>query len=124
MSDFDLDIHNYTIGDIEKFFRFKPKSKYEGADVELRETQIREQLLKSGLINKRFKRDLIDFLDKAKTWLIAAKCKPSIAPTIIPSNYRLDNMDVPHSLTLPNGREHEIKQRDNTQYIYTNNSEY
>jgi hypothetical protein len=69
MDNLDLDISNYTILDIEKFFKLKPRSKYTAADIEEREYQIREQLLNSGHINKRFKRDLIDFLTTANCLL-------------------------------------------------------
>ena len=75
MEQLDLDINNYTINDIEKFFMFKPKSGYTAVQVELRETQIREQLLSSGHIDKRMKRDLIEFLNSAKEWLIEIKCQ-------------------------------------------------
>ena len=103
MENLDLDIGNYTIKDIEKFFRFKPRSKYTAADIELREYEIREQLLNSGHINKRFKRDLIEFLSLAKDWLIYVKCKPNEKqPTTIPKNYNYANMDV--LIQVLNGR--------------------
>ena len=76
----DLDIENYNIKDIEKFFRFPQNSSYTAIDVELRENEIREQLLKSGHINKRLKRDLITFLTLAKQWLINAKCVNTKTP--------------------------------------------
>jgi hypothetical protein len=44
MDGLDLDINNYSVRDLEKFFRLKPNSKYTAADVELKENQIREQL--------------------------------------------------------------------------------
>ena len=74
MDNLDLDINNYSIKDIEKFFRFSTKTKYNAKDIEQREYEIREQLLSSGHINKRFKRDLIEFLTLAKNWLIHVKC--------------------------------------------------
>ena len=65
-------------------------------EIELRENQIREQLLNSGHINKRFKKDLIDFLDKAKKWLIDAKCeKVNNTPSSIPKDYQLDKINNP-----------------------------
>ena len=82
MDSLDLDIHNYTIADIETFFQFKPKSKYSAADIEFHEYRIREQLLQSGHINKRYKRDLIAFLETAKEWLTLVKCPPPKPPTI------------------------------------------
>ena len=69
MDQLDLDINNYTILDLEKFFKLKPKSNYTAADIEEREYKIREQLLKSGHVDKRFKTELIEFLNKAKEWL-------------------------------------------------------
>jgi hypothetical protein len=62
----DLDIHHYSITDLEAFFKLKPKTIYTADDIELKEYQIREQLLSSGHINRRFKRDLIEFLESAK----------------------------------------------------------
>jgi hypothetical protein len=37
MSDLDLDIENYSIIDLEKFFKLNPKSNYTASDIELRE---------------------------------------------------------------------------------------
>ena len=126
MENLDLDIHNYTIKDIERFFRFKSNANYTEEDIELREYEIREQLLNSGHINKRFKRDLISFLETAKKWLILVKCKDTEqqkTPTIIPKNYKLDTLDTPLSATPP-ARTDELIQRQNTQFVYSNNSEF
>jgi hypothetical protein len=126
MENLDLDIHNYTIKDIERFFRFKSNTKYTEEDIELREYEIREQLLKSGHINKRFKSDLISFLETAKKWLILVKCKDTEqqkTPTIIPKNYKLDPLDNPLSATPPM-RTDELIQRQNKQFVYSNNSEF
>jgi hypothetical protein len=126
MENLDLDIHNYTIKDIERFFRFKHNTKYTEEDIELREYEIREQLLKSGHINKRFKSDLISFLETAKKWLILVKCKDKEqqkTPTIIPKNYKLDPMDNPLS-SIPPARTDELIQRQNKQFVYSNNSEF
>ena len=76
MDGLDLDINNYTIKDLETFFKINASNKaYTAADIELREAEIREALLSSGHIDKKFKRDLIMFLETAKDWLIVAKCK-------------------------------------------------
>jgi len=124
MENLDLDINNYSLKDLETFFRLKSNSNYTSNDVELKEYQIREQLLKSGHINKRFKRDLIEFLTTAKNLVITAKCKPKEAPpSSIYKNYKLDPLDTPLSKE-PLSRESELIQRPETQYIYTNNSEY
>jgi hypothetical protein len=126
MDNLDLDISNYTINDIEKFFKLKPKSNYTASDIELKEYQIREQLLKSGHINKRFKTDLIEFLTKAKQWLTLVKCnttKQENQPTTIPKNYKLDTLDTPLSKEPP-ARTEELITRPERQFIYSNNSDY
>jgi hypothetical protein len=126
MDTLDLDINNYNINDIEKFFKLKPKSKYTASDIELKEYEIREQLLKSGHINKRFKTELIDFLTKAKQWLIFVKCKDTEAetkPTSIPKNYKLDNLDTPLSKEPPS-RTDELITRPERQFIYSNPGEF
>ena len=123
MENLDLDINNYTIKDIEKFFRFRPNSHYTAKDVEQKEYEIREQLLTSGHVNRRFKSDLIAFLEKAKEWLTLVKCKPDNAPTIIPKNYKLDTLDTPLSKE-PLSRSDDLIQRPNTQFIYTQESDF
>jgi len=123
MEQLDLDINNYTINDIEKFFMMKPNSGYTAPQVELRETQIREQLLSSGHINKRMKRDLIEFLNSAKDWLIEIKCPPPKPPTIIPKNAHLDISDFPAS-RIPPSRETELITRKDTQYVICQNSDF
>jgi hypothetical protein len=123
-SGLDLDINNYSIQDLEKFFRFKKNQKYTAIDIELRESEIREQLLSSGHINKRFKRDLIEFLTLAKDWLIYTKCKPLNQPSIIPDNYKLDTIDTPLSKKEPTSREENIIKRPETEFTYVNTSEY
>jgi len=126
MENLDLDINNYTLKDLEKFFRIKPNSKYTAADIELKEYQIREQLLSSGHINRRFKRDLIEFLTLAKNWLIFVKCNKDIInkqPTTIPKNYKLDPYDTPVSKE-PGSRAEDIITRKDTQYVYANTSEF
>ena len=124
MDNLDLDINNYSIKDIEKFFRFSTKTKYNAKDIEEREYEIREQLLSSGHINKRFKRDLIEFLTLAKNWLIHVKCNnTNNQPTTIPKNYKLDNLDTPISKE-PISRTEEIINRTDTQFVHSQNSEY
>ena len=124
MENLDLDISNYTIRDITNFFKLKEKSTYKIEEIELRENQIREQLLKSGHINKRFKKDLIDFLEKAKRWLIEVKCeKKHIKPSSIPEDYKLDPINNP-IYRAPNPKEENIIRRPETQFMYTQESEF
>lgn len=123
MTDLDLDINNYSINDLEKFFKFKKNSNYLAKDVELRETELREQLLKSGHIDRRMKRQLIHFLEKAQDILIQANCPPPRQPTVIPKNHPLDSSEFPGS-RIPNSREVELIKRENTPFVYTQESEY
>lgn len=122
--DLDLDIGNYSIKDIERFFQLKPRLKYSAADIEQKEYQIREQLLASGHVDKRFKRDLLEFLTLAKDWLIHVKCKPfERQPTTIPKNFKLDDKDIPRSAPVPN-RTEELIQRSDVPYVNTLQSDY
>ena len=74
----------------------------------MKETKIRELLLSSGHVDKKFKRDLLEFLGTAKRWLIAAKCAP-IQVQIPPRE---------------ESRAIELAVRQETPYINTFNSEY
>lgn len=86
----DLDINNYELKDIEKFFQLDPRVIYTPSEIEYKETLVREKLLKSGHINKKFKSDLIEFLKNARNFIIDKKCPPLPPPTSIPPNFRLD----------------------------------
>jgi hypothetical protein len=110
MDGLDLDINNYTMVDLEKFFQVDPKQKYTATEIELKETKIRELLLSSGHVDKKFKRDLLEFLGTAKRWLIAAKC--GNAP-------RVQNLIMEEE-----SRVKELAVRQETPYINTFNSEY
>ncbi len=124
----DLDISNYTIRDLENFFKYKPDDKITASDIEFKETVIREQLLKSGHIDKHLKRDLISFLTSAKEWLIAAKCKP-VKPTTLPKLPSLDITQYPAVDSVPDlgdvsTREQNVIQPPPVQYIHALPSEY
>ena len=125
MEQLDLDINNYNINDLERFFQINPKSTYSESDIELKEYHIREKLLSSGHIDKRFKRDLIEFLELAKNWLIFVKCRKGglAAPTTIPDNYKLDKLETPISKEVE-PRTGEIITRTDTQFVYSNNSDF
>jgi len=107
MDGLDLDINNYTMVDLEKFFQLAPKQKYTASDIELKETQIRELLLSTGHIDKKFKRDLIVFLETAKKWLVAAKCQ-----------------EVQPKQVFEEGRTQELTGREETQYVNTFHRNY
>jgi hypothetical protein len=122
MDGLDLDINNYTIKDLETFFKINASNKaYTAADIELREAEIREALLSSGHIDKKFKRDLIMFLETAKDWLIVAKCKNESA--IKPYRNTAKTEQYPASReAMP--RTEELMVRPDTPYVNTFNSEY
>jgi len=123
MSELDLDINNYSIKDIEKFFGLSKK--YTISDVDLKEEQIREQLLSSGTVDKRFKRDLIQFLSQAKKWLITVKFADQITPTTIPRNAQLDTDNYPYqSPGLPYLRQGDLINRIPLPVIHTKTEEF
>ena len=122
MDGLDLDINNYTIKDLEQFFKIDSSNKaYTAADIELREAEIRETLLSSGHIDKKFKRDLIMFLETAKDWLVVAKCKKETS--IKPYRNAAKTEQYPASReAMP--RTEELMVRQETPYVNTYSSEY
>jgi len=125
MEEMDLEIDHYSISDLEKFFRLKPK-KYTEADLEEREYQTREQLLTSGHISKRFKRNLIMFLTEAKDRILKTRfpTQPENMSTTIAKNAVLDRNNIPPSAELPTSRMPFIIERPPTNYINVQQSEY
>ena len=125
MDGLDLDINNYTIKDLERFFQIAPNKKYSAADIELKEAELKEVLLSTGHIDKKFKRDLIAFLDTAKDWLITVKCKNETkTPTSfhnVPKMEKYPNVPVSKE-AMP--RMEELTQRPDTPYVNTYSSEY
>lgn len=125
MDGLDLDINNYTIKDLERFFQIAPNKKYSASDIELKEVELREVLLSTGHIDKKFKRDLMAFLDTAKDWLITVKCKNETKnPTSFHNVPKLEKYpNVPASReAMP--RMEELMQRPETPYVNTFTSEY
>ncbi len=115
MDGLDLDINNYTIKDLERFFQLAPNTKYTLADLELKEAEIREVLLSSGHIDKKFKRDLIAFLQTARKWLATVKC---------PAETNSREPKVPLEDVYSNTRTQELTRREPTPYVHAFNSEY
>jgi hypothetical protein len=125
MESLDLDINNYTIKDLEKFFQIEPNSKYSASDIELKEKQLRELLLTSGNIDKKFKRDLIVFLETAKNWLILVKCgNEKTNPTIFQNTPKMEKYPNVPMLKDIGSRFEEMPMRSETSYVNTFNSEY
>lgn len=136
MADLDLDISNYTIKDMEKFFQLNSHTKYTSSDIELKESQIREMLFKSGQVDKKLKRDLIDFLTKAKQWLIAAKCEIPKVASALPKITQLDTTDpikqtAGGTISSPTFqldpsllRDNDLQHRQPVQFVHAMTSEY
>jgi hypothetical protein len=124
MDNFDFDINNYSITDIETFLKLKKK--YTISDVELNVSTIRTQLLNSSHIDKKYKRDLILFLDNAKKILIQTKFNnESLKPTTLSKNDPLDKSDFPYQKpSLPYLREGDLITRDNLQFIHTKSEDF
>lgn len=121
MENLDLDIKNYSLSDLERFLKLK--NKYTTSDIELRKERIQQQLLNSGHVNKRFKRDLIEFLEKAKELLISNNTNViDTKPSTVPINYKLDVLDKTVNISTP--KEENIIHRPVKEYIYTQPSEY
>lgn len=123
MADLDLDIHHYSLEDMKNFFRLDKK--FTESEVEKREYEIRQQLLSSGHIDKRLKRDLIAFLTDVKQTIVhhTFPKKEYHTPGL---ERKLDPFpEIPNVQYAPsNSREQAILQRPNTQYIYTQNSDF
>jgi len=122
MAEMDLNIDNYSKTDLENFFKVRPK-KYSFTDIEKREYEIREQLLSSGHIDKKFKRELIEFLKQAKDRLFQRI--PQIQqPTSIAKNAILDTDQIPKSEELATSRAPLVIERPPTNYINIQSSEF
>ncbi len=111
--DLDLDINNYNMRDLESFFRINPLQTYSAADIEEKEFTMRTLLLSSGEVNKKQQKDLIEFLNLAKDWLIFVKCNPNKPENIQDNSFE----------QIPNTRTNEITQRKDTLFLNTQNSD-
>jgi hypothetical protein len=126
--DFDLDIHHYSISDIEKLFSLNTQKTYTANDVEKKEYALREQVLHSSSINKRVKRDIAEFFEEIKNLLIFAKCKNDrpLATSRTTTGFQ-DQYDLPRSTppdnTIPS-RERDLIQHPNKEFVYSQNSDY
>lgn len=140
MSSFDLDISNYSINDIEKFFKLDNMGKYTTKDVELKEYEIRTQLFGSNNVPKEMKRDIVVFSTAAKQWLLYTKFGENAVnaanvknndefqrmPTTVPKyQNRLDESSIPLALTHEISRkDNELIYQDGKPFIYTHPTEY
>ena len=122
MADIDLNIDNYSINDLKNFFTLK--NDFTHSDIEKREYELREQLLSSGHINKKFKRDLIYLLTEAARRLSQTIVQTTPPPTTIIKNTITDPVQYPLSLELPTSRTPFVIERPPTNYIHIQSSDY
>ena len=113
IQDLDLDINNYNMRDLEAFFRLNSEQKYTASDIEEKEFAMRTLLLSSGEVNKRQQKDLIEFLNLAKDWLIFVKCNSNKSQNIQDNSFE----------QTPTTRMNDITQRKDTLYLNTQNSD-
>ena len=106
INDLDLDINNYNMKDLETFFHILPNQNYSASDIEEKEYTMRTLLLSSGEVDKKQQKDLIEFLNLAKDWLIFVKCNKKSS-----TNDLFDNK--------PNTRTNELTKRKETVYLNT-----
>jgi len=125
LQELDLDIGNYSIKDLEHFFHLREGQNYTADDLEQKECELREVLLKSGHVSRKLRRELMEFLTTAKEWLIFVKCgqRPAAAPTSLPTNPRLDTSSQ-YKEALTNQRAENVLQRTEVPFVHTMASEY
>ena len=146
MSNFDLNIQNYTINDIEKFFKLD-QTQYTKSDIELKEYEMRSLLLQNKSLSKSLKRDVIVFCTAAKQWLLFSKFgERSIMASNNehnisdnddfqrpPSTFRNTNnktgfetnKQIPQVLSQEISRkENELIYNDGKPYVFVDNSEF
>jgi hypothetical protein len=120
MDSLDLDINNYSVKDIVKYFRFSPTEVLTPSAIELREAEIRELLMSSGFVEKHNKRNLIVFLENAKTLLIQQKCSPHVQQQQQQQQQK-SNIDMP---LVSDKRTEELNVRIETPFVNALHSEY
>jgi hypothetical protein len=124
MDTFDFDINNYSIKDIETFLKLKKT--YTISDLELNVVKMRTQLLNSSNIDKKYKKDLILFIDHAQKILVNAKFNnETLKPTTIPKNDPIDKSKFPYqNPSLSYLREGDLIARENLQFIHTKSEDF
>ena len=110
MTDFDFNIQNYSLVDLQHFFKLS--SSYSISDVEKKEVEIR--LLLDAHIPSSHKRDFIVFLTEGKNELIKNIPQPKPLP---------EKQSYP-KYTAPPSRQENVIIPSQTPFVYTQNSEY
>ena len=126
MNDLDLDIYHYSIYDMECFFKLVSKQNYTKSDIEYNESEIRTKLLSSGQIDKVFKRDLIEFLNKVKSKLMQElELKENNTLKKSKSEKYQPNVNYPSNIQYPPpSREKEMVEKPISSFLYTQPSPY
>lgn len=107
-NNFNLDINNYTIKELERFFSLDTGKQYTAQQLEYKMIEVHDFLLQSGSVDKKHSGELLKFLEEAKDMLVFLKCKRE-SKTIKDEN---------------SSRKQEIMKREQTPYINTYNNDY
>lgn len=116
MDNFDLDINNYTITDIEKLFGLSKGNnfnEYTIKDINEKVKNLKNKIKSSDNISSELKNRILHFMDNAKNILIFSINKLN--------NNNLEEKNKLKSITNSN---RNIVEHDNKTYSYTDNSEY
>jgi hypothetical protein len=114
MDSFDLNIDNYTIDELKDFLKLN--NNYEIKDVNDRVFKLQNVLINHENIDKKYKTNIIEFLQKATNILV----DNNKAPTLIKKNDNVEFLIEPPVLE----RTENIIKRDKTNYVLTQNTEY
>ena len=123
MENLDLNIQNYSIENLKMFFQMNQPRPYTVNEIEGKEYELREMLLKSGRVDRRFTADLITFLSKAKTTLVDALVVPVRPATVIPRNQPLDQYNYPLSAPV-RPRTDELKSHTDANFVFSQQSDF
>jgi len=115
MDNFDLDIDNYTINDIESLFNLTNANeinKYTIDDINEKEMQFKNRIKLSNSISRELKIKILNFINNAKNLLIVS------------INDLHDNLKEKNRLkTITNSNRNIIEHNDKT-FSYTDDSKY
>jgi hypothetical protein len=75
---FDLNIQNYTIGELEEIFELP--TGYDASIVEMKETKLRQNILSDGTISPDTKKSTLSFLENSKKVLVS-NLQQKLGPT-------------------------------------------
>lgn len=118
---FDLNIENYTRDELIEMFELP--SNFDKNIIEIKETKLRDNILKNNSINKDIKLQTVNFLTKAKNIILngnkpASKELQNKFEQIYHTNYELK------STKLADTSEYMIQERQEKPYVSSNPSEF